>query len=154
MTSQPDHEPAGPLDDFVWVTKDGQELSVADMTTTHLFWSVRMVFNHTVEPEHQLAPFRPCVGVGQWPTDYRQEAFDLMLAEIARRPKGDLTVEQRAEVEVMRRKRGEFKSALASFDMDHFVKHGYIRGEFCWRDEVDDDDPDWDGLNDILNHEH
>ena len=39
---------------FVWVTQDGGRLTPAQMKTPHLFYTLRMIFNHTAPPCYQI----------------------------------------------------------------------------------------------------
>ncbi len=38
----------------IWRTKAGQEIPIVEMQTSHLFFSVRMIFNHTVPEKYRL----------------------------------------------------------------------------------------------------
>lgn len=40
--------------DAWWVTADGKKLKVSDMQTSHLFNSLRLVYNKLVEPKHRI----------------------------------------------------------------------------------------------------
>ena len=39
---------------FKWITKDGRTYLPKDMDTTHIFHSIRMIWNHTVESRLRL----------------------------------------------------------------------------------------------------
>lgn len=41
-------------DDFKWRCLDGRILEVQHMVTTHLFYCVRMIFNHSIPPSFQI----------------------------------------------------------------------------------------------------
>lgn len=96
---------------YLWLTNDGQELTPQSMTTVHLFHTVRMLFNHTVAPAHQLKPYR------QWSltldSDERAEAMTEMLAELGRRlDKSDLSPTQLIELAFIRTHGALFSRAL------------------------------------------
>lgn len=42
----------------VWKTQDGRRLQIGDMETSHLFNTVRMLWNHFAPAHYQLHPFR------------------------------------------------------------------------------------------------
>lgn len=72
------------VDTFKWTCHDGREMRPAKMQTTHLFYSVRMVFNALVPKEHRiegkvwmLSPHRP---PGYW-----RQALIIMLQELSTR---------------------------------------------------------------------
>jgi len=39
---------------FTWKTQDGELLSPPEMKTTHLFYSLRMIWNHSMPEEYHL----------------------------------------------------------------------------------------------------
>lgn len=42
-----------------WITQDGESLLISEMETTHIFYSVRMLWNHHVPVVYRLMPYRP-----------------------------------------------------------------------------------------------
>jgi hypothetical protein len=71
---------------FVWVTHKGARLYPCDMATPHLFYSLRMVFNHSVPPVFRvLGPgeeMNRYRDVPYWTADYRREALTQLTAEL------------------------------------------------------------------------
>lgn len=76
-------------DEFVWRSHDGKQYNLSDMATPHIFYSLRMIYNHTVAPAFRvLRPgetmnFYP--DVPHWDADYRREACDAFVAELDER---------------------------------------------------------------------
>jgi hypothetical protein len=81
---------------FRWVTNKGQILKVKDMATPHLFFSFRMLFNHSVPPVFRVGAFKRYPDVPNWSVEYRQLALEKLLKEIALR--ADLDADQAAEI--------------------------------------------------------
>lgn len=125
-------------DPFIWRAADGTRHTPATMTTTHLFWSLRMVWNHTMPAARAFEPYRRWSDVATWPTETRREAADAFARELARRKPDDLTVEQRGELETMRRGMGAFNAEL--------------NRQAAAESVMPEDDPaiDWDDMH----HEH
>lgn len=105
-----DSSPPSLTEPFVWLTYEGAELAPAAMTTTHLFHSLRMVWNHTVPETYRLQPYRAWGGVADWPADYRRDAMTAFTAELAKRK--DLTDMEGADLAHMARHAGAFQQAL------------------------------------------
>ena len=70
---------------FIWTTQTGQELAPADMRTSHLFYSLRMIFNHTAPAHLQIPGCKHYAEVDRWPRAYRRQAVAAFVAELARR---------------------------------------------------------------------
>lgn len=76
-------------DEFVWRSHDGKRYNISDMATKHLFYSLRMIYNHTVAPVFRV--LRPgetmkyYPDVPYWDADYRRRAVDAFVAELAER---------------------------------------------------------------------
>lgn len=85
--------PDGP---FIWITHKGAALLPSEMATPHLFYSLRMIFNHSVPPVFRV------VGAGEemkryrdvphWNADYRTEALTQLTAELDSRDDLDETL--------------------------------------------------------------
>jgi hypothetical protein len=94
----------------IWKTSDGRELSVDKMETTHLFNTVKMIWNHYCPEDLQIRPFK------RWrinlPHDYLAESVRAMLVELSLRD--DVTEEMIYEISLMRlnRKRLEDRNKL------------------------------------------
>jgi hypothetical protein len=91
-----DYLPAKP---FVWKTQDGQQMSVNEMRTTHLFYVVRMIWNHTMPKAYRL-PGGNYNGPQHWSAQYRHAAVYAMLAELKTRT--DLPVSLDVQLGMMR----------------------------------------------------
>jgi hypothetical protein len=59
---------------FIWETNDGAKLPVTKMATPHLFYTLRMIYNHSVPPAFRVGDFKRRKNVDQWPLDYRVQA--------------------------------------------------------------------------------
>lgn len=68
---------------YVWKTHDGEFLTVTEMRTLHLFYTVRMLFNHTAPPALRIP------GTKKWKLNHtmvqRVDAVRAMMPELARR---------------------------------------------------------------------
>lgn len=53
-----EHKFPSDVEDFKWLAADGRFVRPKDMTTRHLFYTLRMIWNHTV-PEHMK--FKPYI---------------------------------------------------------------------------------------------
>lgn len=71
---------------FMWITHSGEVLQPCDMATPHLFYSLRMIFNHSVPPVFRiLGPgeeMRRYPDVPHWTAEYRREAIAQLSAEL------------------------------------------------------------------------
>lgn len=72
------HEPQGE-----WVTQDGEVWMFSEMSTSHLFYSVRMIYNHTAPPAYQIPGCRRYEM--DWPADIRRKAISDLMAELSTR---------------------------------------------------------------------
>lgn len=88
---------------FVWVTQDGEEMRPSEMKTTHLFYSLRMIWNHTAPPALQL-PGGRYNGPQHWPIARRRAAVAALLDELTRRD--DLPVSLDIQLGIMRQRAG------------------------------------------------
>lgn len=83
--------------DFLWKTHRGDVYPLVDMATPHLFYSLRMLYNHSVPPVFRV------VGAGekmnryrdvfQWDAEYITTALCELLAELGRRDDLDVSLE-------------------------------------------------------------
>lgn len=71
---------------FIWTTQTGEQIAVCDMETSHLFNTVRMIFNHSVPHAFRIEGGRYDLRV---PAQVRAEALRSMLIELSSR--NDLT---------------------------------------------------------------
>ena len=82
--------------DFVWHTKDGRDIPVSNMSTDHLFWTVRMIWNHTAPAHLRLTPYNKYQL--NFSAEYLKRAVKAMLKELRGR---ELTVDQEITLEWM-----------------------------------------------------
>jgi hypothetical protein len=85
---------------FIWVTDKGELLFLAEMATPHLFFALRMLFNHTVQPAFRVGAFKRHNNVFTWPLDYREQAMRKIYGELQRRT--DLEEQYQDELNDMR----------------------------------------------------
>ena len=76
--------------EFRWVPRKGDSIRPRDMSTQHLFYALRMMFNNVVAPVFRIDPdnFIRYSDIRGWPLPYLQRASMELLKEIDRR--GDL----------------------------------------------------------------
>lgn len=70
--------------ELVWTTQDGDRIPVSKMRTTHLFYALRMIWNHTV-PVAMKLPGGEYRGPESWSVENRRKAVVAFLAELNRR---------------------------------------------------------------------
>ena len=70
---------------FVWTMQTGEKIAVTEMRSTHLFYVVRMIFNHSAPPTLQILGCRRYDGPQRWPIARRRNAVKAMLEELATR---------------------------------------------------------------------
>lgn len=66
-----------------WTTADGRELEISKMETSHLFYCVRMVWNHSAPEAFKLRPFKRYLMRGG--REYWQPRLSAMVAELRTR---------------------------------------------------------------------
>jgi hypothetical protein len=84
---------------FVWETNDGNFLELRNMATPHLFYTLRMIFNHSVPPAFRVGEFRRRANIDRWPLDYREQAGHEIRGELRKR--ADLDPWMKGEVQDM-----------------------------------------------------
>jgi hypothetical protein len=57
--------PESPCGDFIWRTHTGQSRYVSDMASPHIFYAMRMIFNHSVPPAFRV--LRPGETMNRYP---------------------------------------------------------------------------------------
>lgn len=90
--------PQPPDENFLWATHKGEHvLKLADMATPHLFYALRMLFNHSVPPCFRVPgdDFLRYVDVPNWNPAYRAQAIRAMRIELIQRE--DLICERHGE---------------------------------------------------------
>ncbi len=129
-----DQEPLPQREPFLWTTNEGVKLEVTSMETRHIYHSLRMLWNHTVEPRAlKLLPYAVRAGVANWPADYRREAFDAFMAELPRRV---LEPQWAADLIHITRERRAMESALKRLSAEEWDAVG---GDPHDGDDWDDD---------------
>lgn len=83
---------------FVWTTQNGEELEPRQMRTSHVFYALRMIFNHTVPAPWRIPDCKKYNGPGDWPIAYRKQAIFAFVDELTRRW-GELTPGQLAQLQ-------------------------------------------------------
>lgn len=67
--------PSGLRPFFKWRDRHGVFHSVSDMETRHLFYTLRMIWNHTVAESMQLQPYKKYAFGAFYSPDYMQRAI-------------------------------------------------------------------------------
>lgn len=70
---------------FKWRTKQGEFMLTRDMRTTHVFFALRMIWNHTVPEELQITPFIHYTFGEFYTPEYMCIAVSALLQELATR---------------------------------------------------------------------
>lgn len=83
--------------EFVWWTHDNEAMSPEDMATPHIFYALRMVWNHSVPLTLKVGDGPNYPDVRRWCVEYRKAAIETLSNELAQRD-DELSVEQRAEL--------------------------------------------------------
>lgn len=91
-------QPAPPAHPWRWRTKGGQFLPVTEMATTHLFHTLRMIWNHTMPLPAQLPGGRFNFSA-YYTEDYMKQAIAQLAPELARR--NDLPSELQVQLKHM-----------------------------------------------------
>lgn len=75
---------------FLWLTHDGDLVKPKDMATPHLYFAVRMIFNHTLPAEYRTpGGYKQYADVPAWSEEYKKAAIKELIAELnTRNPKG------------------------------------------------------------------
>lgn len=84
---------------FLWRTRRGEFISPKNMQTSHLFFTVRMIWNHTVPEELKLRPYNEYTFDANYSKEYMAKAAECMLKELATRT--DLTEKATRELNHM-----------------------------------------------------
>ena len=71
--------------DFIWVDQTGISHTLESMTTHHVFYTIKMIWNHVVPPELQLKPFKQYNLGPQFTNKFCRRAVDALLAELKTR---------------------------------------------------------------------
>lgn len=72
--------------DFRWQTMAGEIMTTREMSTWHLFNSLKMIWNHTVAPQFRFMPYKPYHGIDGWHGPTRRRAVHCLFHELSLRP--------------------------------------------------------------------
>lgn len=84
---------------FEWRGRDGNYYAPADMETRHLFYTIRMIWNHKMPLK--LEPYIKYRFSEFYTDDYMKQALRAMVPELAKRK--DIETQFRSELKVMTR---------------------------------------------------
>jgi len=85
---------------FKWRTKGGeQNLAPSEMETHHLFYTLRMIWNHTVPVEHRFSHYNHYRLGPTYTPEYLLTAIHALLAELSLRR--DITPSWMSDIKVM-----------------------------------------------------
>ena len=71
---------------FRWMTQDGDVLTTREMSTWHLFNSLKMIWNHTIPIQFRFLPYKPYKGIINWNPKLRRRAISCLFHELTLRP--------------------------------------------------------------------
>lgn len=74
-----------PIKGFKWIDKQGKPHSPSCMTTKHLFFALRMLWNHSAPKEMRIEPYIRYTFPNPRPIEYYQNAVRAILAELSKR---------------------------------------------------------------------
>lgn len=72
------------MKDMRWVTQEGEVMKFSEMRTSHLFFSIRMIYNHSVPYGYQVSHSKQ-YDMSQFPPDRRREALTYLITELSKR---------------------------------------------------------------------
>lgn len=75
-------------DEFVWITHSGSRRLLSEMATQHIFYSLRMIYNHSVPPAFRVGEFKRYPDVPHWSPEYKRDALDAFDQELRDRTDG------------------------------------------------------------------
>jgi len=82
---------------FVWYTHTGEAMDPEDMATPHVFYALRMVWNHSVPRVMKVGDGPNYPDVRRWCESYRKAAINTLASELSQRD-DDLNEELRMEL--------------------------------------------------------
>jgi len=60
-----------PIDsNFLWQTMEGELLRLPEMQTTHIWNSLKMIWNHRVASPYKIIPYKEYKGIEEWSADH------------------------------------------------------------------------------------
>lgn len=89
---------------FVWLTHDGERKLPQQMATPHLFYALRMIWNHSVPEFFRIPGTTRYPDVPHWSKEYRLQAIDILEQELLSRDyQYQLDAKQLKELNYMQR---------------------------------------------------
>ena len=86
---------------FIWITHKGEAKLLNEMATPHIFYSLRMVFNHSVPPCFRVGELRRYYDVSNWQDARKAAAITALRQELSTRYADELDSEQIAQLQDM-----------------------------------------------------
>lgn len=84
---------------FIWTTQEGERIPVERMKSSHLFYTIRMIFNHSAPPVYQIP------GCKRYALHMnareRRAALLFLVQELAKRPPQELKAWQWSQLQHM-----------------------------------------------------
>lgn len=71
--------------EFAWRTQNNTMISPAAMTTQHLYYTLRMIWNHAVPEEYKLHPYKVYSFGGFYTKEYILSAIKELMKELCKR---------------------------------------------------------------------
>lgn len=71
--------------EFVWHTDAGEDIKPRKMATAHIFYTLRMIWNHRCPPALRVGQFIRRGPIHRWPREYVAQAVHALRAELRRR---------------------------------------------------------------------
>src|SRR5579862_1124781 len=75
----------GTKDYYIWTTQTGERIPVNKMTTSHLFFTVRMIYNHTAPPTRRILGCKEYKQPYTWSIGFKRKAIENLLNELKTR---------------------------------------------------------------------
>lgn len=70
---------------FVWRCHDGRQMTPAEMETTHLFYTIRMIFNHLAPPAFRIPGCKRWGGIAAMDRQYLAQGLKAIAFELQHR---------------------------------------------------------------------
>lgn len=74
-----------PAKDFKWRMNGGEFIAPRDMKTSHLFYTLRMIWNHVVPHDKRLTPYKNYKFASVYTAEYMREAVTMLTQELSGR---------------------------------------------------------------------
>lgn len=73
------------MKEFIWITQKGDRLKLSEMNTIHIFYALRMIWNHSVPAMYKLEGGRYNLNSQKWTNEYRRNAVFHLSQELIKR---------------------------------------------------------------------